>query len=259
MYNIPLNIVLIGSGNLATQLGLKLHASNHKIIQVFSKTIANAIKLGSLLNATPTDNLRDLKDADLYIISVKDDILPDLIKNISLTGKVLIHTSGSVNLDVFNLSPNTVGVFYPLQSFSKLKTPNWEALPICIETSNKELEVLLCNLAISITAKPYLLDSQQRRAIHIAAVFASNFSNYMYTIANDILKDKDIPFEILRPLIMETTQKVMMNLPEEMQTGPAYRGDKSIINNHSNELAFNTNYQEIYNLISKAILDKYKI
>jgi len=250
------NIVLIGAGNVATQLGLALKRANHKIIQVYSKHNPSAIELAKKLKSPFTTSLDEIiSDADIYIISVKDDAIANVANHIRLNDKIIIHTSGSVAVDSIKSCSKNYGVFYPLQTFSKNKKADFKKVPICLEANNKKTFKILETLAKSISNNIHKINSQQRINIHIAAVFACNFTNHFYVIADDILKSNKLSLDLIKPLIAETAEKIKNNSPIEMQTGPAIRGDKKTMDKHL-KMITNKKYKQLYKLVSKSIEEK---
>ena len=247
------NIVLIGSGNVATHLGLSLFRKGYKIIQVWSKQLKNANILARKLHTTSTDCLKKLKKADLYIISVKDDRLHNTIQQLNINN--IIHTSGSIGIEVFKNESaiENFGVLYPLQTFNKNININLSKTPICIEANNHKFECYLIDIANTLSKNVILMNSIQRKQLHIAAVFACNFSNHMFTIADTILAKADIEFKILLPIINQTIQKIKKTKPSKVQTGPAKRRDMKIMQDHLQNLT-DSQLKEIYELISNSII-----
>jgi len=253
-------IVIIGAGNVGTQLSLALKKSKHTIIQVYSKHKSSASNLAKSLNCNYT-NYPDKIDttADIYIIAINDDSIVEIVKQLKLKDKIVVHTSGSVEMDILKPSSKNYGVFYPLQTFSKNNKVDFKIIPICLEASNTATFKILQSLAKSISNNVQKIDSEQRKTIHLAAVFANNFSNHLYTIAAAILKSANVSFDILKPLIEETAKKIKSSSPDEIQTGPAMRDDKKTMNKHLKMLSGKKDYQQLYKLISKSIkADKQK-
>ena len=250
------NIVLIGAGNIATQLGAALKRANHIIVQVYSKHQSSSQKLAKLLKCEHTNSPEKInKTADIYIIAVNDDAISEVAKQLNLSDRIVVHTSGSVAMDVLKPTSKNIGVFYPLQTFSKNKTVDFKNVPICLEANNTKTYKTLEQLAKSISNNVKKVNSEQRINIHIAAVFACNFTNHFYTIANDILQANKLSLDIIKPLIAETAEKIKNNPPAKMQTGPAIRGDKKTMDKHLKMLT-NKNYKQLYQLISKSIMGK---
>ena len=250
-----IRVVIIGSGNVAQHL-IKAFAKNNivEIVQAFSRNKEN---LTNLIDSSKiTTDLNDLVDADLYIISVSDNAISEVSNQLNLKNKLAVHTSGSIAMNHLDRK-NRKGVFYPLQTFSKSKDVNFNEIPICLEAENKEDYKLLETIAKSISDKVFKINSNQRKALHVSAVFVNNFVNHLYKIGNDICHENDIPFEILQPLILETANKITSLSPNEAQTGPAKRNDSLTINSHLQFLT-DENQKEIYKILTKSIIDNGK-
>ena len=245
------NIILIGSGNVSTHLGLSLVQQGYNIKQVWSKHLINADILAKKLNSTSTDNLNNIKHADLYIVSVKDDVLKSLIKELKVNN--IVHTSGSIGLEVFENKVENYGVFYPLQTFNKTLSLELSQTPICIESNNEAFKDKLISLGDSLTEKVITINSEQRKQLHIAAVFACNFVNHMLAISEKILKKSNTEFKLLIPIINETIKKINTNKPSKVQTGPAQRKDITVIQDHINNLS-DKQTKKIYQIISESII-----
>ena len=246
------NIILLGSGNVATHLGIALKNSNYTIVQVYSKSIKNAKILANKLEARFTNDLSKLKSADLIIVCIKDDAILSVLSQIKNTA--IVHTSGSIELNVFKEKFSNYGVFYPLQTFNKEVDINISEIPFCIEGNSLEFERKIIEIAKSLSNNVVKMNSQQRKQLHIAAVFACNFTNHMYSIADDLLSKKNIDFKILLPLIRKTNANLNNNKPNKVQTGPAKRKDTAIIEEHIatiNEKEIKELYQKITNNIIK--------
>ena len=251
------SITIIGSGNVATHLAKKLFHQGFTVNEVYSKSIENATILASSVKAKPCNNLEQISaTSDIYIICIKDDYIREVVKNFPFKNKLVVHTSGSVSIDDLNEFDN-FGIFYPLQTCSKEKEVNMFLVPFCIEANNKNKEQLLIELGEKISKNVYLINSEQRKKVHLAAVFACNFTNYMYQIANNITRNNDIDFDILKPLILETAKKIQKNTPISMQTGPAKRKDEAVIKKHMELLSETPEYQEIYQLITENIIKEH--
>ena len=245
------NIILLGSGNVATHLGIALKNSNYTIVQVYSKSIENAKKLAKKLDAQFTNNLSKLKSSDLIIVCINDDAILSVLSQIKNTA--IVHTSGSIGLDVFKQKFTNYGVFYPLQTFNKEIDINFSEIPFCIEGNSLEFEMEIIEIAKALSNNVVKMNSQQRKQLHIAAVFACNFSNHMYSIADDLLAKKNIDFKILLPLIRKTNANLENYRPKEVQTGPAKRKDTAIIQQHIATIKENE-IKELYHKISDNII-----
>lgn len=245
-----INLVLLGSGNVATHLYKALSASQRvKVIQVYNHASGS---LQPFKKETPvTTSFSEIMEADIYLLALKDDVIPQVSEKLSEKQGLVVHTSGAVALN--GLLPNRRrGVFYPLQTFSKEKEVNYSEIPFCLEANDEEDLDLLKSIARDISGKAYEISSQQRKKLHLSAVFVCNFVNHMYSIGEKICRDNKIPFEILQPLIKETAEKIKTASPREMQTGPAIRGDQSTIDAHLDLLVSSENKQ-IYQLLTSAI------
>jgi predicted short-subunit dehydrogenase-like oxidoreductase (DUF2520 family) len=252
-------ITLIGSGNVATHIGRALLNKGVEINQVYSYSKDHAFELATELNAMPCDDVKFISDeSDAYLICIKDDYIEDIAQQLLVKNKIIVHTSGSVSLHILSPFKNH-GIFYPLQTFSKDKDLDITTVPFCIEANNDETKHALIELAKKLSSNVHEIDSEQRKKIHLAAVFACNFSNYMYSIAEDILQQEQINFEILKPLILETAKKIQENSPATMQTGPAKRNDQEVIKKHLEILNDSKKQQEIYQLMSQAISSSLEI
>jgi len=252
-----MRITLIGSGNVATHLGAALKNAGHRIVQVYSRNMQNAALLAYHIGAEAIDNLANTNpETDIFIISVSDDAIASIAEELAKYDKLIVHTSGAT--DLFNLLAFTdnAGVFYPLQTFSKVKEVDFWSVPLCIEGANRTITQILTELAQTISNSVYLIDSLQRKTLHLAAVFACNFPNYLYGVAQDLLAGQHIDFALLRPLILETAQKVQNNLPPDVQTGPAVRKDQKTILEHLHMLKEEPELEQLYRLLSQGIIKK---
>jgi len=242
-----ISVVIIGSGNVAKHL-IKafLKIENVNLKQVYTRNLEDEALLKS--SVSTTSDLSLIKEADVTIIAVSDDAIANISYN--LKNALVVHTSGSVEMKALKNKKNK-GVFYLLQSFSKEKEINFSNVPICLEAENKSDLAKLEKLASLLQGNIYHLSSLQRKKIHVAAVFVNNFTNHMYTIAYNICEEHNVPFDILEPLIEETSQKIKNLTPKEAQTGPAKRNDIETIKNHLNLLS--KSQQELYLKITQSI------
>ncbi|WP_417886914.1 Rossmann-like and DUF2520 domain-containing protein [Zunongwangia sp.] len=243
-------VVLLGAGNLAYHLFQVINNTNSvEVIQVYNHQ-SEKLKQFEGTTAITTDK-DQIKEADIYLISVKDDAIPEVASILISKEGLVVHTAGAVTINALSKNTN-FGVFYPLQSFSKNKKVDFKEIPICIEANSKENLSKLKILASKLTNLVYEISSEQRQVLHVAAVFANNFSNHMLATADSICAKNEIPFEILKPLIAETFQKINSMAPKEAQTGPAIRNDKKTMQKH---LSYLTNDQKnIYKTLSESIL-----
>ncbi len=254
-----MKIVIIGAGNVATHLSQALQNANNNIVQVYSCTEISAKTLAEKLKCAFTTDFSEInKSADVYFYCVKDDVLQELIEKNQNSDAIHIHCSGSTSIKVFGRTKKRFGVIYPLQTFSKNKQIDFSEIPLFIEASDTETLEQISRIANKISSKVYRADSSQRLKLHISAVFACNFANYMYNLAADVLQDAELPFEALLPLITETAEKIKHLNPYDAQTGPAVRYDKNIISKHITALASDTEKQKLYEEISRQIFEKHK-
>lgn len=250
------NISFIGSGNVASHLAIALFRNNFSIKQVFSKSFKNANSLAKKVNAQPIESLSQLSNnAELYIIAVPDDAIENIVNQFPFKDKLVVHTSGSVNLDSFSKKQfQHFGILYPLQTFSKKIAVDFKHIPFCLEANTSANLKVIEKITKQLSDKVYHVNSEQRKLLHLAAVFACNFSNNMYQIAFDICQQNQLNFDILKPLIVETANKIVNQTPLEAQTGPAKRNDVKTIEKHLALLDNQKKYQEIYRLVTENIL-----
>lgn len=251
-----MKVTLIGAGNLATQLGKSLKKAGVIISQVYSRTEDSARTLGELLEAEWLTDIKALRDeADIYIFSVKDSVLCELISEVckSRGDKLFLHTAGSMSMSCFEGKALRYGVFYPMQTFSKTKDVDFERIPVFIEGNSIETVDVIRSLANKLTQRVIRLSSADRKYLHLAAVWACNFTNYCYTVASDILGEHGIPFDVMLPLINETTEKIQKISPKEAQTGPAVRGDRNVMSKQLELMNGKEDLQELYKMLSKGI------
>jgi predicted short-subunit dehydrogenase-like oxidoreductase (DUF2520 family) len=191
-------------------------------------------------------------------VAVPDHSLPEVLKKIECNDSAIItHTAGSIGMNVFPKHFRNKGIFYPLQTFSNRREPDLSSVPFFIEASNVSSEGVLKKLAESISNSVYLSDTEHRRLLHLAAVFVSNFTNHMFTTGKNISLLAGFPFEVLKPLILETVGKALEIGPENAQTGPALRNDLNTIEKHLDLLSFSPEQKAIYDLITKSIIGYY--
>lgn len=248
-----IKVILLGSGNVATHLFQAFSkVSEVEVIQVFSRTISKDFP-----ESIQTSDFAQILEADVYIISVSDNAIAEVSNQLPFENRLVVHTSGSTDFDVLD-AKNKRGVFYPLQTFSKNKTVDFSEIPICLETENISDYEILEKLAESISKSVNKIDGNQRKALHVSAVFVCNFVNHLYEIGDEICLENHIPFEILQPLIEETAQKIKTLSPKESQTGPAVRNDNKTIEKHIDFLT-DENQKDIYKILTKSIQNVEKL
>jgi len=250
-----MRITLIGSGNVATHLGAALKNAGHQIVQVYSPNAQNAALLAYHIKTEPVSELQQLNpDTDLFIISIKDDAIDEVAAALAVYQKPIVHTSGATLLQVLLKYTDQAGVFYPLQTFSKTREVDFRQVPMCIEGAYEDLTMELKHLAQTISNNVQVVNSDQRKVLHLAAVFACNFPNYLYYAAQQLLAANELDFNLLRPLITETAHKVENQLPASVQTGPAIRHDSKTMEAHLQLLQNNELLRNIYDMLSQAII-----
>lgn len=251
-------ICMIGAGNVATNLAQAFQSSGYEVNAVFSRTMKHAKSLASSLNgAKAFDNFDDLPDADVYVFCVKDDVMPILVQQLAqikpASESLVLHTAGSVPLSKLSTLFKNAAVLYPMQTFSAARSVDFSKIPLFVEGSNELSLRRVTSLATSISSSVTELDSEHRRFLHLAAVFACNFTNHCYALASNILKEAGIAPECLLPLIDETAAKVHDMSPAEAQTGPAVRWDRSVLELHRQLLESRAELQDIYMALSQSI------
>jgi predicted short-subunit dehydrogenase-like oxidoreductase (DUF2520 family) len=246
-----ISVVLLGAGNVATHLFKAFNKANEITVnQWYNRSIKNIERYKNIVDIT--DDITILKDADIYILAVSDDAISDLSKQLPFKNRLVVHTSGSAGLYDID-KKHKRGVFYPLQTFSKGADVDFSEVPICIEAlNNKEDLPILKALAEAIGSKTHKVNSDQRAALHLAAVFVNNFTNQMFRIAHEITESYGAEFDILKPLIKETARKLDELSPFLAQTGPAKRNDKKTIKKHL-KLLEDKHHKDVYELFTKSI------
>lgn len=247
------SVVIIGAGRVAWNLVPAIAESGYRILTVYSLHEESCRQLGEKYGVPYTNDKHRIPPADLYICSVKDDAITDAVEGMDFGNGILVHTAGSVDMEVLKPFAGKYGVLYPLQSFSKQRRVDFSTLPFYVEACNEECLAELSGFARKMGSRVYPCNSVQRKKLHIAAVFASNFVNHMYALADKILTEEGLDFSELLPLIDETAAKVHSVRPQAAQTGPAVRHDAKILSSHIQCL---DGYgKEIYTLVSKSIQD----
>ena len=249
-------IVCIGAGKLASQLMPALEHAGYEVVQVYSRTLTHAKALANQLKHTiATDDLSHLqKEAEFYFFALKDDVMEDVAKELGYLENeksIFLHTSGILPLKAIPFKRK--GIFYPLQTFSPGHAVNWKKTPILVTGENDEITSALQVMASKISDLIFKVGDADRAALHVAAVFANNFTNHMLTLAEKICNEHHVSFEILKPIILETIEKALDSGPSNSQTGPAMRGDQQTIDKHLKMLDEDPGLQELYLKITKSI------
>ncbi|OEK06800.1 Rossmann-like and DUF2520 domain-containing protein [Roseivirga misakiensis] len=254
-------IAILGTGNVAWHFARVLENAGHVITHVFNREIEKAEKFALDFFNASTGNSTDMSqvDASLFILAISDDAIEEIAQTLVLPhGSMLIHTSGSIPLSALGYAQTqNIGVLYPVQTLSKGQPIDFSKVPLCIEGESQETLNTLEEIASGMSETVYPLSSHQRKVIHLAAVFACNFANHMFSISKKILESNQMTFELLQPLIVETLNKSLDIGPENAQTGPAKRGDLETLDQQFNALSNDAELAEIYKLVSQHIMDTY--
>lgn len=251
-------IALIGAGRLATNFAITLKERGYSILQVFSRNEKTGKKLAGKVASSFIGDLDDLTPkADLYALAVSDSAIQEVAGKIRLDRQLIIHFSGTVDLNVLEGASHNYGVLYPPQTFTKTGKPGFLSVPLCIEANNPESNRKLSLFAGTFSDKIFPVTSDQRKIIHLSAIFAGNFTNFMYAVAEDLLAKNDLPMDLVRPIIRKTASNARRRNIFRLQTGPAVREDRLTIMSHLDLLHDNPVYEEIYRIISENII-KYK-
>lgn len=250
-----MKIVFIGAGNLATHLSTALVAAGQDVVQIYSRTVEHASELAKRFNCLYTNNLNEVKtDADIYIISIKDDAIRSMALSLSqhMRHALFVHTAGSVSMDVFAGTTDRYGVLYPMQTFSKNRPVDFKQIPCFVEASDDQSLEIIKTLAALVSDHVMPIDSEKRKKLHLAAVLCCNLTNHCYRLAEQVLEQEGIDFSLFLPLIEETAQKVKYMSPRKAQTGPMVRYDTGVMQMQQN-LISNERTREIYRLMSESI------
>ena len=245
-----ISVVILGAGNVGTHFFKGFYeAEGVSVVQWYNRNLATLQAYKNQVEIT--DNLSALKDADVYVIAVSDDVISELSSRLPFEGRLVVHTSGSASVYDIDMKHKR-GVLYPLQSFSKASDMDFANVPICIETIDKKSYPLLKTLAQSLGSPTKRINSDQRRVLHLAAVFVNNFTNQLYRVGHEITESEGAEFDLLKPLILETARKVQDMSPFKAQTGPAKRNDKKTIKKHIKTLD-SKHHKAIYELLTESI------
>jgi predicted short-subunit dehydrogenase-like oxidoreductase (DUF2520 family) len=261
-----MNISIIGTGNLAWHLSQALEQAGYRIAEIYGRDVAKAIHLAGLLYSAEVKNDLDFSESNsqLFIIAVSDDaVLGVCAKMLLPENAIVVHTSGAKYLSEMQQAfqihhdlPVNCGVFYPLMTFTKNRRIDFAHIPLCIEAADEKTEAFLVKVGSAMSDAIYLINSEERRALHVAAVFACNFTNHLWGLAKEIVESEDIEFDILKPLISETFNKaILATHPADVQTGPAVRGDQATVKKHLEYLADDDDLRKVYQTMTDSIRD----
>lgn len=249
--------VILGAGNVAWSLAPALNAAGIRVIQIWSRTPARSEELAAKISGCSVALMLEdiVPDADLYILAVHDDAIAQIAAALGRRGGLWAHTSGSVDASALVPVTDTYGVLYPLQTFSHGRLTDFSSLPVYIEGSDSDTALRLECIARAISSDVKPADTARRRRLHAAAVFACNFTNHLWAIADRLLRESGADLSVLYPLIEETFRKATSMPPAEAQTGPARRGDIRVMKGHL--AALSPEDAEIYSLLSRSIMKSY--
>lgn len=249
-------VVIIGAGNVAYHLVRSITSSGNKLLQIYNRTLSN-VSSTSTANITQTINSIS-PDGDIYIVCVKDMAIEEIASKLRLENKLVVHTSGNRSMDLLKPCSSNYGVFYPIQSFTKNIPINFKKIPLVIEANNDQAQEILVDFSRTISDQVILMNEIDRQKLNIAGVFVNNFTNYIYSLAYDYLKNENIDFTILQPLIQNTVDKLKLGIPREMQTGPAVRNDSETIESHLKLLEDYPFLKSIYQDVTQSIIKYHK-
>lgn len=253
--------VIVGAGNVATHIAKTLASHNCAPAQIWSRHADTAAALARQVGSKAVARFEDIDtDADVYIISVADQALEGVIKDLCrhCPKGVFVHTAGTMSMDLFEGECNHYGVLYPMQTFSKDKALDFKKVPCFVEASDQMAYEAIMQLANTLSDNVHRLEGKDRKWLHVAAVFACNFANACYTMAERILKEHGLDFDVMLPLVDETTAKLHSLSPVEAQTGPAVRNDHNVMNRHMEMLKDSPDMQAVYRTMSEIIMNSKK-
>lgn len=256
-----MKVAILGAGNVATHLSKALIKAGYPIKQVWSRNHNHAIDLALEIGANSIPQISDLSNQiDVIIIAVSDDAIESVVSQIPISNQqqLILHTSGSTGLSVLEKHCQNCGVLYPLQTFSKNHDVDFSTIPLLMEANHHQAEEQLLMIAKKLSLKVEEVNSENRMRIHVSAVFACNFTNHFYAIAEKLVKDTNLSFDLIKPLILETAQKAILNSPSQTQTGPAKRNDAATIDKHLDLLKSNPQLQNLYAIVSQDIVKMYQ-
>lgn len=247
-------LVIVGSGNVGYHVGQRLHQAGYVINQVFSLTPQHGKSLAEKVDSTFTNDVTKIvSDADVYIVCVKDDAMENVINALKIENKIVLHTAGSVPKNISKRTDIHQGVLYPLQSFNRNAEVSWENVPVFVDGDNDDVIRAATELGNALTGNVKQANDEQRLRVHIAAVFANNFSNHCLAIGQKLLEESGYDFDVLKPLVEATFKRLRRSNPSDVQTGPSMRGDVKTVDKHLNALVAHPNWKELYRYLSDDI------
>jgi predicted short-subunit dehydrogenase-like oxidoreductase (DUF2520 family) len=254
-------IFIFGTGNMSWALAKSFLDAGVRVAGIYGRNASDAEELSQKLNITHCENIHVASQlGDIVILTVKDDALSLLDTSLRLPGRIVLHTSGSVGMDSISHISEYIGVFYPMERVIKFKDPDLISVPLCIEANSSALLTEINSLASKLSTQVYSITSEQRKKLHLAAVFVSNFTTYMLSVGSDLVKKYGLPENILDSLVATTLEGLTTQNAIERQTGPAKRGDIKVVWDHIHQLENDQpELAEIYKLISLRILKRYNL
>ncbi|HNQ67588.1 MAG TPA: DUF2520 domain-containing protein [Bacteroidales bacterium] len=255
------NVIMAGSGNLAFHLAKVISQSGITIRQIFSRNLISGKELALITDSSFTDDIdKVFADADAYIFAMNDEADKEIAEKLKIENdKILLHTAGSLSMDIFKIKTSNYGVFYPFQTFSKDAIIDFKSVPVCLEASNDGTYKELQGLCKSLSCKSYQVNEEQRKILHLSGVFACNFMNHCVFIGERILENEGLSSEMLKPLLQQSFEKIINNGAYESQTGPARRNDKISIEKHLDFLKKDKNLYDIYRIFTESISKTYNV
>ena len=252
-------LVIVGSGNVGYHIGQRLHQAGYSIKQVFSLTPEHGKSLAEKVGSTFTNDVaKIIADADVYIVCVKDDAMESVYNALPIKNEIVLHTAGSVSKNVSNRTDLHQGVLYPLQSFNRNAEVTWENVPVFVDGDDENVIQAASELGNALTKNVKLANDEQRLKVHVAAVFANNFSNHCMAIGEKLMEESGFAFDVLKPLVDATFRRLQHANPSDVQTGPAKRGDENTVDKHMNALVEHPNWKELYRYLSDDIRNSNK-
>lgn len=252
-----MRIFVIGSGRMANALAPALLGAGHHITGIHSRNQKTGTSLSKYLRCAFFESLQIPKETELIIVAVNDDATKTVASRIPKSKAIIVHTSGSVDMSALGRK-KSAGVFYPLETMSGKRRVAFRKIPVCVEASDEKTLISLLSLAHSLSEHVYVLDSEKRKALHVAAIFTNNFTNHLLGLASEISSQEGVPFRILEQLALTTIKNAFQNHPRQVQTGPARRGDQKTIDRHLAYLKKQPQARELYAMISKQIVAVHK-
>lgn len=250
-----MKVAIIGSGNVATVLGRLIKGKNHELIQVISRNNQLGQKLAEELGADFTNNFNAPNlDAEIFIIAVSDSAIVDCIPQIGSSDKIIVHTAGAESKEILKHSAENYGVLYPIQSLRK-EVDLIPEIPFLIDANNETALAVINQFAKSLSGHIEIAGDEDRLKLHVSAVFVNNFTNHLYALTQSFCEKERIDFNLLKPLISETAERITVNSPAKLQTGPAVRKDVSTMEKHLRLLSTYPHLRELYLSLSESIID----